>query len=156
MMKFRSCLALLVTGWLLTGCTSDLTGTSYSAREARVVQQVRFGTLVDVQSVKIDGTKGEVGSVAGAAIGGVAGSSIGGKREGRVGTVLGALAGGVLGNMAEKKITEKGGVELTVQMENGRYLSIVQEVEPSVQFSRGDKVKVLTRGSNSRVVPFNQ
>ncbi|WP_228550705.1 glycine zipper 2TM domain-containing protein [Endozoicomonas sp. OPT23] len=143
---------VLLASLTLAGCMSDLTGTSYSAREARSTQLVRFGTIVEVQAVKIDGTEGEVGTIAGAAIGGAAGSGIGGQREGAVGAVLGALAGGVLGNMAEKKVTQKGGVELTIQLENGTYLSVVQQVDPNAHFGKGDRVKVLTQGSTSRVV----
>ncbi len=152
MKNLGSCLMVLLASLFLSGCMSDLTGTSYSAREARFTQLVRFGTVTEVQAVKIDGTEGEVGTIAGAAIGGAAASGIGGKREGAVGAVLGAIAGGVLGHMAEKKITQKGGVELTIQLETGSYLSVVQQNDPNAQFNRGDRVKVLTQNSTSRVV----
>lgn len=86
----------------LTGCMSDLTGTTYSSSEARQMQVVRFGTVAEARFVKLEGTEGEVGTLAGGATGAVLGSQIGGRNEGIIGGIAGAVAGGVLGNMAEK------------------------------------------------------
>ncbi|KEQ19787.1 membrane protein [Endozoicomonas numazuensis] len=136
----------------LTGCMTDQTGTTYSASEARQMQTVLFGTVAESRLVKLEGTQGEVGTLAGAAVGGITGSSIGGQRESAIAAVAGAVAGGVLGSMAEKKITAKQGVELTVRLDDGSYVSVVQQVDPAVNFASGDKVKILTQGSTSRVV----
>ena len=136
----------------LTACTSDLTGTAYSAGEARHVQTIRFGTVAEVRLVKLEGSEGLVGTVAGAAVGGLAGSSVGGGTGSKIAAVAGAVAGGVLGNMAEKKVTGKQGVELTVRLEDGSYISIVQQADPNASFSNGDRVKILNQGSTSRVV----
>ncbi|MGI9275997.1 MAG: glycine zipper 2TM domain-containing protein [Endozoicomonas sp.] len=136
----------------LAGCTSDLTGTTYSAGEARHMQSVRFGTVAEARLVKLEGSQGEVGTLAGAAVGGIAGSSIGGKRESAIAAVAGAVAGGVLGSMAEKKITTKQGVEVTVRLEDGSYVSVVQQADPAAPFAPGDRVKILIQGSTSRVV----
>lgn len=144
-------MALLAT-FFLAGCTSDLTGTTYSAGEARQMQTVRFGTVAEARMVKLEGSQGEVGTLAGAAVGGVAGSTIGGERESAIAGIAGAVAGGVLGHMAEKKLTTKQGVEVTVRLEDGSYVSIVQQADPAAPFVAGDKVKVLTQGTTSRVV----
>ncbi|WP_257275978.1 MULTISPECIES: glycine zipper 2TM domain-containing protein [unclassified Endozoicomonas] len=143
---------VLLLSFSLAGCTTDQTGTTYSASEARQMQTVRFGTVAESRLVKLEGTQGEVGTVAGAAVGGIAASSIGGQRESAIAAVAGAVAGGVLGNMAEKKITSKQGVELTVRLDDGSYVSVVQQVDPAVNFAAGDKVKILTQGTASRVV----
>ncbi|AMO57367.1 glycine zipper 2TM domain-containing protein [Endozoicomonas montiporae] len=136
----------------LTGCMSDLTGTTYSSGEARQMQVVRFGTVAEARFVKLQGTEGEVGTLAGGATGAVLGSQIGGRNEGIIGGIAGAVAGGVLGNMAEKKLTTKQGIEITVRLEDGSYVSVVQQHDPAATFNAGDRVKVLTQGTTSRVV----
>ena len=137
---------------MAAACTSDLTGTTYKADEARQMQIVRFGTIVESRLVKLEGTQGEVGTIAGGAVGGLAGSSIGGGTGSKIAAVAGAVAGGIAGNMAEKKITAQQGVELTVRLEDGSYISIVQQADPNAPFNSGDRVKVLTQGNTSRVV----
>ena len=140
----------------LTACTSDLTGTTYSSGEARQMQTVRFGTVAEVRLVKLEGSEGMVGTVAGAAVGGIAGSGIGGGNGSKIAAVAGAVAGGLLGNMAEKKMTNKQGVELTVRLEDGSYVSVVQQADPNALFNNGDRVKILSQGSSSRVVKVLQ
>ena len=146
--------AVVITAPLMLAmaCTSDLTGTTYRADEARQQQVVRFGAIVESRLVKLEGTQGEVGTLAGAAIGGLAGSSVGGGTGSKIAAVAGAVAGGVAGNVAEKKITLKQGVELTVRLDDGSYISVVQQADPEAPFNSGDRVKVLTQGNTSRVV----
>ena len=144
------CLAILVAS-TLTGCASDLKGTTYSKHEARQLQTVRFGTVTESHFVVLEGTSGEVGTLAGGATGAVIGSQIGGKREGIIGGIAGAIAGGALGQMAEKKLTKKQGIEITVRLEDGSYVSVVQEHDPAVSFTVNDRVKVLSQGRSSRV-----
>lgn len=136
----------------LTGCMSDMTGTTYSRSEARQMQVVRFGTVAEARFVKLEGTEGEIGTMAGGATGAIIGSQVGGQRENMIAGIAGAVAGGVLGHMAEKKLTEKQGVEVTVRLEDGSYVSVVQEHDNAAPFSAGDRVKVLTQGTTSRVV----
>lgn len=136
----------------LSACTSDMTGTTYSSSEARQTQVVRFGTVAEARLVKLEGTEGEVGTIAGAAVGGLTGLTIGGKTESKIAAVAGAVAGGVLGHMAEKKMTTKQGIELTVRLEDGSYISVVQQADPNAPFASGDRVKVLNQGSTTRVV----
>ena len=146
--------AVIITApmMLAVGCTSDLTGTTYKAGEARQMQVVRFGTIVESRLVKLEGTQGEVGTIAGAAVGGLAGSTIGGGTGSKIAAVAGVVAGGIAGNMAEKKITTQQGVELTVRLEDGSYISVVQQADPNAPFNSGDRVKVLTQGNTSRIV----
>ena len=51
---------------LLGGCTSSLTGDTYSRDEARRVQTVRMGTIVALRPVQIEGTKTPIGAATGA------------------------------------------------------------------------------------------
>jgi outer membrane lipoprotein SlyB len=137
----------------LGGCTSNLTGDSYSRDEARTVQNVRLGTIESLRPVKIEGTKTPIGAGAGAVVGGVAGSGVGGGRGSAVAAVVGAVAGGLLGAMTEEGITRTQGVEITVREDDGGMRAYVQEVEPNQVFRVGQRVRILTVNGTSRVSP---
>ncbi len=141
--------ALLIAAGLLSGCASDLGGSNYGRTEARRTMSVRFGVVESVRNVTLDGTQSPVGGLAGAAIGGIAGSNIGGGKAQSIGAILGAVAGGVVGANAEEKFTRKNGLEITVKLDNGEYLAIVQEADDV--FKPGDKVRLLSQGGTTRV-----
>lgn len=146
--------ALFATAALaLGGCTSNLTGDSYSRDEARTVQNVRLGTIESLRPVKIEGTKTPIGAGAGAVVGGVAGSGVGGGRGSAVAAVIGAVAGGLLGAMTEEGITRTQGVEITVREDDGSMRAYVQQVEPNQVFRVGQRVRILTVNGTSRVSP---
>ena len=138
---------------VLGGCTSNLTGDSYSRDEARTVQNVRMGTIEFLRPVQIEGTKSPVGSIAGAAVGGIGGSSVGGGKGSYVMAVIGAVAGGLLGAAAEEGLTRTQGVEITVREDDGSLRAYVQEVEPNQVFQVGQRVRILTVNGTSRVTP---
>lgn len=146
--------ALFTTAALaLGGCTSSLTGDSYSRDEARTVQNVRLGTIESLRPVKIEGTKTPIGAGAGAVVGGVAGSGVGGGRGSAVAAVVGAVAGGLLGAMTEEGMTRTQGVEITVREDDGSMRAYVQAVEPNQVFRVGQRVRILTVNGTSRVSP---
>ena len=148
--------ALLVasfTAMALTmgGCTSNLTGDSYSRDEARTVQNVRLGTVESLRPVKIEGTKTPIGAGAGAIVGGVGGSAIGGGRGSVVAAVIGAVAGGLLGSATEEGLTRTQGVEITVREDDGSMRAYVQQVQENEVFRVGERVRISTVGGTSRV-----
>ncbi|AMB78512.1 hypothetical protein AV641_05230 [Pseudomonas fragi] len=136
---------------LLGGCTSSLTGDTYSRDEARRVQTVRMGTIVALRPVQIEGTKTPIGAATGAVIGGVGGSAIGGGRGSIVTAVIGAVAGGLLGSAAESGLTKTQGVEITVREDDGSTRAYVQQVEPNQVFRTGERVRIMTVDGTSRV-----
>ncbi len=141
-------LAILVT--LLAACASSNSGSVYSRDEARKVQTVKTGVVESVRQVKLEGTKSPVGTVAGGAVGGIAGSSIGGDgKSGMVGAVIGAVVGGIAGAMAEEGITRKDALEITVKLDGGGLVAIVQEADEV--FKAGEKVRIIESGGVSRV-----
>jgi len=150
LMKNSLLLLLLITIGL-AGCASNLSGESYSRSEARTVQQVEYGVIEQLRPVKIEGTKTPIGSGAGAIAGGIAGSSIGGNTTSKVMAVIGAVAGGIAGAAIEEGVTRTQGVEITVKMENGRTIAIVQALSPNEKFSVGERVRVIYSGNNTRV-----
>jgi len=135
----------------LGGCTSNLTGDSYSRDEARQVQTVRLGTVESLRPVKIEGTKTPIGAGAGAIVGGVGGSAIGGGRGSIVTAVIGAVAGGLLGSMTEEGLTRTQGVEITVREDDGSMRAYVQQVQENEIFRVGERVRIMTVNGTSRV-----
>ncbi len=146
-----SILGLCLLSVALTGCVSGLQGSTYSRAEARQVQEVAFGTVIGTQPVVIEGNRSGAGQLPGAIIGGVAGSSLGDGKGQQIFTVLGAVGGAILGQQIEEKATRAQGLELTIEMDSGRTLSIVQEVDSVDQFTEGQRVRVLTQGALARV-----
>ena len=135
---------------ILNGCyTPSSSGRVYSAGEARNEQTVRMGVVESVRQVTIEGTKGEVGTIAGGAIGGIGGSTVGGGRGSAVGTILGAVAGGVAGSAIERNITEKKGLEITVRLENGDLRAITQDADE--EFRPGERVRLVSSRGVTRV-----
>jgi len=135
----------------LGGCTSSLTGDSYSRDEARTVQTVRMGTIDSLRPVKIEGTKTPIGAGAGAIVGGVAGSAVGGGRGSIITAVIGAVAGGLLGSAAEEGVTRAQGVEITVREDDGAMRAYVQAVAENEIFRVGERVRIMTVNGTSRV-----
>ena len=144
-------ISLLTVG--LTGCVSGLQGSTYSRSEARQVQEVEFGTVLSTNPVVIEGKQSGAGQLPGAIIGGVAGSSVGEGKGQQIFTMLGAVGGAVVGSMIEEQATRTQGLELTIKMDSGKTLSIVQEVDNVNVFREGQRVRVLTQGALARVSP---
>ncbi|MBT3146405.1 glycine zipper 2TM domain-containing protein [Neptunomonas phycophila] len=153
MVKHKVLGAVVVASVLLTGCASpSLTGTTYSQKDARQVQQVRYGTVTSVTPVVIEGRQdGIVGGGAGTIVGALAGSSVGGGKGSSIAAVLGAVAGGVLGSKLEESATRKQGQEVTLRMADGQEISVVQEVENQQFFRVGDQIRLLQRGGTTRI-----
>jgi len=135
--------AFVIVCMALAGCASSRSGEVYSRDQARRVQHVKLGTVEMVKAVKIEGTKSVVGPAAGAAVGGVLGNTIGHGTGRTAATVLGAVAGGLAGAAAEEGITRKDGLEITVKLDNGDAIVVVQEAG-GTPIVVGDRVRVLT------------
>ena len=150
-MKNMLLLFLLLATTGLAGCASSLSGDSYSRNEARTTQRVEYGIVEQLRPVKIEGTKTPIGSGAGAIVGGIAGSGIGSGKASKVMTVVGAVAGGMTGAAIEEGVTRTQGVEITVKMNNGGSIAIVQTLTPNARFTVGDRVRVISSGQSTRV-----
>lgn len=132
------------------GCASGLGGGTYSREEARRTIVVQYGTVEAVRPVQLEGTKTAIGPGAGAVVGGIAGSGVGGGRGQGIATVLGAVAGGLAGAAIEEGSTRKPGVEVTVRLESGQVLAVVQEDDGAI-FRPGESVRVLRDSGTTRV-----
>ena len=136
----------------LSGCVSTMSDSAYSRSQARQEMTVRMGVIESIREVSLEGSKSGVGGLAGAAVGGVAGSSVGQGKGQIVGAVLGAVAGGLAGSALEEQGTKKNALELTVKLEGGKTIAVVQEGNIR-DFRVGDAVRVLSGGGETRVAP---
>lgn len=131
---------------MLSACSSSPTSSNvYSTAQAGVMQQVEFATVTGVRNIIIERNSTDTGQTAGGIIGAVAGSEVG-KGKGRiVGGVVGAVAGSAIGSVIDRKAQAQPGIELTLQMDSGRTVAIVQLA--GEMFHVGEKVKILTTGN---------
>jgi outer membrane lipoprotein SlyB len=120
-----------------------MSGSTYSRDQAQKVQTVHEGEVIMVREVQIEGTKSGLGGLAGGLMGAVLGSTIGGGSGRRVAAVAGGIAGAAAGAAIEEGATRQKGLEITVKLDNGEVISIVQGADEA--FDEGDLVRVLRR-----------
>jgi outer membrane lipoprotein SlyB len=140
---------ILMIASLLNACASSNAGDVYSRDEARKIQTIRKGVVESVRTVKLEGTKTPIGTAAGAVIGGVAGSTIGEGKGSAIAAVIGAVAGGLAGSAIEEVATRQDAFEITVKLDNGSLIAIVQEA--TEKFAPGDSVRLIENGGVTRV-----
>ena len=141
---------ILLLSAILAGCASGLGGDDYERSEARRIYEVKMGVVESVRSVKLEGTESGIGAAAGGAIGGIAGSTAGGGKGSAVAAVLGAVVGGLAGAATEEAGTRKAGVEITIRLDSGRFIALVQE-DHDEKFQVGERVRILESGGQARV-----
>jgi outer membrane lipoprotein SlyB len=144
-------LGAVVTSMLIAGCASPgVGGGNYTRSQTRGEQSVRLGTVESVRDVIIDANDTGTGTLAGAAIGGIAGSTVGGgRRANAAGAIAGAVVGGLIGNAVEKNNNDRQGVEVTIRLEGGQIIAIIQGKDED--FRAGDRVKILSGQGATRV-----
>jgi outer membrane lipoprotein SlyB len=148
-MKATQLLAVGLLSLCLGACASSNSGSVYSRDDARKVQTVKTGIVESVRQVKLEGTKTPIGTVAGGAIGGIAGGSVGHGSGSAIVAVIGAVIGGIAGSAAEEDITRKDALEITVKIDGGALVAVVQEADEP--FKAGDKVRLIENGETTRV-----
>ena len=152
MKTFKLILLLSLAGLITVGCASRTSSDVYSREQAQRVQKVDEGEVIGVRPIEIEGSTSGLGAIAGGILGYAVGGTIGdGSGEG-VARAVGTIAGALLGAAAEENASHEGGQEITVQLDQGEVIAIVQTSDE--RFYVGDKVRVLRdyRGS-ARVVP---
>ena len=134
---------------MLGGCAYQAGSADYRGYEARGEQSVRFGVVETIREVRIQPRDTGVGSSAGAFIGGVAGSHAGRGSGNIVGAIGGAIIGSIVGHNAEQAANVLPGLEVTVLLDSGQYIAIVQGADEG--FRAGDRVRVLSGRNSTRV-----
>lgn len=136
-------ISLFVLAVAASGCSPPPRGDMYSRNETRVAWDVRYGEVVDVEEVTIEGRRSALGRVGGGLVGYEAGRTVGGGAGSRVAGVVGAVAGSVAGEAIEEGVTRQKGLQITVALNGGRTLAVVQAADQ--RFAAGEKVKVYSR-----------
>ena len=135
---------------VVAGCAYPGMGSAdYRRYEARGEQSVRFGVVESVRDVKIGTYDTGVGTATGAVLGGLAGSNVGRGNGEVAGALAGAVIGGIIGQNVEKSANERPGIEVTVLLDSGKYIAVVQEADEP--FRAGDRVRVLSGRHTTRV-----
>lgn len=137
----------IVMALVTAGCAPSLSSNVYSRDEAKQVQVAHEGTVVMVRGVQIEGTHSGIGAIAGGILGYGIGSTIGGGTGQTLARAAGTVAGALAGGAAEEGATRQNGLEITVKLDNGEVVSIVQAAD--VPFAKGDRVTVLRRPDGS-------
>src|SRR6187549_361757 len=148
-MQISKLLLVAFMSVFLAACVSSNSGSVYKRDDARKIQTVRTGVVESVRTVKLEGTKSPVGTIAGGAVGGIAGSSVGSGTGSAIAAVIGAVAGGLVGSAAEEAVTRKDALEITVKLDGGPLVAIVQEADEA--FQPGDIVRIVENSDTSRV-----
>jgi outer membrane lipoprotein SlyB len=143
---------LIVLSSSLCGCTTDLTNDHYTATDVRAMADVNFGKILHLREVTIDGSNSGIGSNGGSSLGSIAGASNGFGLKSFATSAAGGMFGAIVGTGAEEAATRKHGLELIIQLDNGRNVAVVQEKDKTA-FHVGQRVRVMVLGSGSRVVP---
>ena len=136
-------LLLILIGLIAVGCAPSMSGSAYSRDQARKVQTVHEGEVIMVREVLIEGTKSGLGGLAGGVMGFALGSTVGGGSGKGVARAAGTIAGAVAGGAIEEGATRQKGLEITIKLDNGQVVSIVQAADE--RFDEGDLVRVLRR-----------
>lgn len=132
---------------VLGACTSSMSSNTYSRSQAGKVQTVHEGEVVMVREVQIEGSKSGLGAVAGGFMGYAIGKNVGGGSGRDLARTAGTIGGAMAGAAAEEAATRQTGLEITVKLDNGEVISIVQGAD--VIFDEGDSVKVIRRPDGS-------
>jgi outer membrane lipoprotein SlyB len=73
--------------------------------------------------------------------------------ESDIASLIGGLVGSAIGSSVGSSMTKKDAIELLIETEAGKMISIIQEVS-SYNFEKNQKVRIIKRSGKSRVVPF--
>jgi outer membrane lipoprotein SlyB len=139
--RFTTCLSGLALV-LAAGCANpSLSGDVYSRSDSGRAMRAHEGTVRTLRRVTIEGEPTALGTSGGGLVGYSLGRVIGSGSGSRVAGAVGGVAGAVAGQQVEKAVTTENGLEITVAMDRGDVLVIVQSDD--VMFSAGEPVRVL-------------
>ncbi|MCS2162944.1 glycine zipper 2TM domain-containing protein [Scandinavium sp. H11S7] len=135
--------ALIAVSFLLFASQSSFAG-SKTLVEYGVVQQSRVIS-------QANGQYHPLRTVAAGALGGVVGHQFGNGKGKTAMTVGGALAGAGASRYHQSTQQAPQQVDLLIKTESGATIDVVQSYTGGVVFNPGDKVRILTKGSDTTV-----
>ncbi|MDJ0655018.1 MAG: hypothetical protein QNJ40_12730 [Xanthomonadales bacterium] len=135
---------------LAASCAANGPNRSYPPGSIGASLKAQSGTVMAVETVIVEGNHSVVGTLGGAAVGNSLGRTVGGGSGRRVAGAVGAVAGAVAGRAAEKHWTRQTAAEVTVKLDNGGVIAVIQDMDASL--SPGDRVRVLRGRRTSQVI----
>jgi outer membrane lipoprotein SlyB len=142
--------APLALAVVVGGCAYPMTADTYYHGQVQRPQSVELGVVENVRGVALQGPNTGAGAFGGSVLGGVAGSAIGQGYGSLAAAVGGAILGGIIGNTVEANAARAPGVEVTIRLDNGRMLAVVQQ-DAGEAFRPGDRVRIVSDGYLTRV-----
>lgn len=140
----RSLVLLIAAAvFLAAGCAPPASGRVYSRDDARTAWSVFRGSVTRVDQVVIEGQRTDLGHIGGGMIGYELGHGVGHGAGSDIAGAVGAVAGAVAGQAVEERATRAAGYQITVVLDDGRTLAVVQAQDQS--FAVGERVRVFTR-----------
>ena len=150
----RSLLFLSLSFFLISCSNMSLTPEVVRKSDAQKQQYVVIGTIIDLNDVVIEGER-ETGAATGALIGGSVGKEVtDSEPESDIATVVGGLLGSAIGAEIGSNLTKKEGIEILIETNGGRMVSIIQEVG-KYNYNVNQKVRIIKRNGKSRVIPLD-
>ena len=150
--KLNKFLIIFLFLFLGSCANSSLQPDTYDRSSVQKISNVLYGEVVSLRNVVIEGSTTS-GSIVGGLVGAATGSNVSdSKPESEIGAVLGGAIGATIGGNLSKNLQSSDGIQLTLNMDDGRTISVVQEVG-SYKFSIGDLVEVITTKGKTRVSP---
>ena len=139
--------AMLVT---LGGCATSADKPSYgNPQTSGNTYSVRYGKIVEVREVNIEGYHDGLGTYGGGLVGYEVGRTLGGGSGSNVAGAVVSVAGAIAGRAVQEKATSKDGYELTIQYDNGDTVVVVQPKADEEVLRVDDPVRVLVSRSGS-------
>jgi outer membrane lipoprotein SlyB len=140
----KNVILLLASVFILTSCASP-SGKVYRSSQTQRQLSVFYGTILAVDDVTIAGSPSGLGTVAGGVVGGIAGNAVGAGHGRALATAVGVIGGALIGTGVERSANQHNGVELTVELDSGEVIAVVQGADD--YYAVGDRVRIL-RGPN--------
>jgi outer membrane lipoprotein SlyB len=145
-------LTVLAVSISLTGCVTQNTEPMVPRAHVGVAAELTQGVVITAVPVTIEGDDSGIGTMGGAGVGGAGGVAAagGGGTEAIVASAVGAVAGAVVGKAVEERVTRKPGQRVTIRLDDGKIIEVVQEAEDGI-FLEGDRVNVAVGAGVTRV-----
>jgi outer membrane lipoprotein SlyB len=143
----RLILIALCGALVSVGCASSNSGNVYPRNQVRQAWTVEEGKVSGIKDVRIEGERTGLGRLGGGYVGYEVGRTVGSGHGNDVGGAVGAVAGAVAGGATEELMTRDQGLEITVDLDKGSSIAVVQAADQ--QFQVGERVKILRRGDGA-------
>jgi len=112
---------------------------------------VEYGVVQQAQIITSQTRSHPLRTVAAGAAGAAIGNQFGGGSGKSIMTATGAVAGAQVSRNRQGQQQNAQQVDLTIKTDAGQIIQVVQSYDGRITFNKGDKVRILTSGTNTSV-----